>query len=122
MEPMLSHLLYDYQTLVAGCLAVVAALVGALALQNQTNNQRRIAEAATRRNTKAAIATLIAEVHAMKQHSVKAKTELLPLLKPVGKRHPNMCVNFMLISRRSLNIIIVMLSSLFVLRQKFAVL
>ena len=76
---MLSHLLYDYQTLVAGCLAVVAAIVGALALRNQTNSQRRTAEAATRRNTKAAIAALIAEVHAMKQHSVKARNGAIAL-------------------------------------------
>jgi hypothetical protein len=68
-----AQLLYDYQTLVAGTLAVAAAIVGALALRNQTNSQRKIAEAAAHRHTKAAIAALVAEVHAMKQHLLRTK-------------------------------------------------
>jgi hypothetical protein len=53
---------YNYQTLATGVLAVVAAIVTALAVRNQTNNQRKIAEEAARHRTKAAIAALIAEV------------------------------------------------------------
>jgi hypothetical protein len=79
---------YNYQTLAAGLFAVFAAFVGACALRNQTNNQRKIAEAAARRSAKAAIAALLAEVRAMQQHSVMAKNGAVALAKASWEQNP----------------------------------
>jgi type II secretory pathway pseudopilin PulG len=79
---------YNYQTLATGVLAVVAAIVTALALRNQTNNQRKIAEEAARHRTKAAIAALIAEVKAMKHHLIKTKNGAIALAQPGWEQNP----------------------------------
>lgn len=82
------QLIHDNQTLAAGILAVLAAVVGAWALVRQANTQRELAEAAARRHTKAAIAALIAEVQAMKQHLQKLKNGAVALAQEGWEQHP----------------------------------
>jgi hypothetical protein len=85
---MLSQLLYDYQTLATGLFAVLAAVIGAGALVRQANTQRQIAEATARHHTRATIAALIAEVHAMKQHLLTAKNGAIALAQAGWEQNP----------------------------------